>query len=138
MNAPLGCIFRGISRNPRKTSKPLTLSSHQTLRFFEVDLSKTSNSYWGRYLLFHFFQIKSDTNISRKESSFSKVWTHFLFQRQIFFSGEECFRIVVLLVVKQILTCTCRNFVRTGATGVPGNHNFLRLYVETVLRGYVY
>ena len=43
-----------------------------------------------------------------------------------FFSvtGKESFRIVVLLVVKYVLTCTCRSFVRMGATGVPGNHNF--------------
>ena len=56
-----------------------------------------------------------------------------------FFSvtGKESFRIVVLLV-KYILTCTCRAFVRMGVTGVPGNRNFLRFYIETVLRGYVY
>ena len=50
-----------------------------------------------------------------------------------FFSvtGKESFRIVVLLVVKYVLTCTYKAFVRMGATGVPGNRNFLRLYVHS-------
>ena len=42
MNAPLGCIFRGISRNSWKTSKLHTSSSPQTLRFFKGKSSKTS------------------------------------------------------------------------------------------------